>query len=363
MPSSASILVVDDSAVDREIVSIACSSLECSVEMASGGAEALELYKEKRHTLVLTDYQMAPLNGIDLVLRLKECDPDVECILMTGFPDAQLLNFVQEHELASIITKPIRPGNLRDQLRVALNRDRGATVETSGIALSNRMDDCLPLLGESLEICGVRKRITQLLETSKPLLIQGAVDGGKLEIAQFLHQHGRYGESHYIECHCADMDDASAEAQLLREDGTWGALLQAARNGTLVIANVERLSLPIQQALASQYKAICEAMHVITLADGSLDDLMEEGRLDDLLYFELSLEMLQIPSLMERLMDVDAMVRHIVGNPKRYRLQRELNAIELDALVAMVRRSGVELNTRVVLEQVRDFCQPLSSSQ
>lgn len=359
MSKSASILVVDDCSIDREIVSIACRSLECEVEMAGSATEALEMYRAKRHTLVLTDYQMEPLNGIELVVLLKDFDREVECILMTGYPDARLMNFVHEHELSSIITKPIRPGNLRDQLRVALNRDRGATLTTSGIVLTHRMDDCLSLLGESIEICGVRKRISQLLDDTQPLLIEGPCGTGKLEIARFIHENGPFGESHYVECHCADMDLTALHGQLLGPDGSWGALLEVARKGTLVIDNIETLPIAIQQTFAREFRSICEEMHVICLADIPLEQLLDDGRLDEMLYFEISLEILRIPAVPERLMDVDDMVRFIAANPVRYRLERELRTVEIDALIAQIRRSSGVLNTESVRDQVRDYCRPI----
>ena len=66
-------------------MSLACESLDLQVDVAASVEDALAAYDGKRHSLVLTDYQMEPANGIDLVLRLQELDPAAKIIFMTGY--------------------------------------------------------------------------------------------------------------------------------------------------------------------------------------------------------------------------------------------------------------------------------------
>lgn len=353
---STSILVVDDSPVDREIVSLACVSLDCEVDVASSADEAAKLYDHKRHTLVLTDYQMGSVSGIDLVLELKKLNPNVECVFMTGKIDSTLSNFVIEHDLPVVIGKPIRPANLRDRLRVVLQRHRGATCAASHVALSNRMDECIALLGESPHICAVRKRIRELITSHQPLLLEGARGIGKPQIAKLIHENGPFGESRYRFCDCSLLDENSIAVELIAEDGTWGKLLEDSRHGTLTLSNVHTLPIRIQAQLAKVFSELIKQTHVLCLLDKPLDEVMGDGELDDMLYFQLSLESLHIPDLSERPVDVEEMVRFIASHPDRFGLGRKPQPIEVDALVAVLRTTYLERNVDELVERVCEYC-------
>ena len=353
---SNSILVVDDSPVDLEFISLACESLDCEVDVASTVEEALQKYRDKQHTLILTDYQMAPHNGIDLALRLREINPNAECVFMTGRSDSTLANFVIEHDLPMIVNKPIRPANLRDRLRVALHRRRGATSAPSSVALTNRMDECVALLGESPHISNVRKRIRELVKSHLPFLIEGSPGIGKPQIAELIHQNGPFGQSNYKLCDCAVLKEHGLECQLIAQDGTWGKLLDDARDGTVALSNVDALPTANQAQLAKAFPEIIKEIHVICLLDKPLDEIMDDGELDDMLYFQLSLESLHIPDLSERPVDVEEMVRFVTSKTDRFGLDREPQPIEVDALVANLRKAYLERNVDELVERVRAYC-------
>lgn len=353
---STSIPVVDDSTVDREIVSLACESLDCEVDMASNADEAIRLHGDKQHDLILTDYQMAPTNGIDLVLTLKETNPEVVCVVMTAHVDSTLSNFVVQHWLPLVIHKPIRPVNLRDRLRVLLRRHRGATATVSSVALSNRMDQCVALLGQSPEICSVRKRVREVVKSDLPLLIEGAPGIGKPQIAEFIHKNGPYGDSQYLYCDCSQLEPHECERKLIAEDGTHGTLLKEAWHGTLALSNVHLLPAVIQVELAKAFPEIIRETHLLCLLDKPLDEIMGDGLLDDMLYFRLSLESVHISDLSARAVDVDEMVRFVASNPERFELSRKPQPIEVDALVAYMRKTYLERNVEELIERVREYC-------
>lgn len=353
---STSIPVVDDSTVDREIVSLACESLDCEVDMASNADETIRLHGDKQHDLILTDYQMAPTNGIDLVLTLKETNPEVVCVVMTAHVDSTLSNFVVQHGLPLVIHKPIRPVNLRDRLRVLLRRHRGATATVSSVALSNRMDQCVALLGQSPEICSVRKRVREVVKSDLPLLIEGAPGIGKPQIAELIHKNGPYGDSQYLYCDCSQLEPHECERKLIAEDGTHGTLLKEAWHGTLALSNVHLLPAVIQVELAKAFPEIIRETHLLCLLDKPLDEIMGDGLLDDMLYFRLSLESVHISDLSARAVDVDEMVRFVASNPERFELSRKPQPIEVDALVAYMRKTYLERNVEELIERVREYC-------
>jgi len=310
-----SILVVDDNSVDLKLVSIACS--------------------------------------IELVNQIKEYDPDAVCLIMTGYPDAPLINYMNEMEMSHLITKPIRPSHLTEQLRVAMNKHRGATQQLGEIALSNRMDQCVALLGHSHEICQIRKQVVELSNGRKPVFIEGPFGVGKPDVVKFMHNSGPYSDSHIVFCPCQEMTRKEIEEEMLSADGDWGTYVKKAENGTLVFNNVESLPMDIQAALAKQLKAIAEKCRVITWANGTIDDLLDTGKINAELYFELTLDTIRLPALSDRPVDIEEIVRFIIASPEAFGIERKMKSTEIDLLVAELRKCELKGNLRELIQRIK----------
>lgn len=289
-----SVLVVDDSEMDLEIISIVCDALGCSVDLASDAFEALELFRERKYDLVLTDYMMEPMNGIYLVSQIKELNPDATCLLVTGFPDGAVRRLAEGGQVFDVITKPIQAAELKEILRLALNQSSGATEEVSGIALSNRMDGCAPLSGHSPQVNELRSQVAKCIKSQKALLMTGAQTSGKREIAFFIHENGPHAGKKIVEVTCADKDEPYFREQLISEDGKWGPLLNEAADSTLIMDQILRMPLAVQHDFASHFSAITKRMHLIVLSDDSMEDALDQAIIDDEFYFKVTMEQIKI---------------------------------------------------------------------
>ncbi|MGJ8654041.1 MAG: sigma-54-dependent transcriptional regulator [Opitutaceae bacterium] len=344
LDESISVLIVDDNSVDRHMIVYACSKLNAEVEMASTGEEAIERFKEKRHRLVITDYRMEPMNGVELAQNLMEIDPSVELILVSGSPTAEVMTFVQNNELAPVVTKPISPTSLINSAVICIERSRGRREVLTGVAMTNRMDDCLPLLGTS-EVCQkLRREIADLIQMARPVLITGAVASGKLQIAHLMHRQGAYGDSLCLECHCANKTPEELSVALISESGEPGEMIQRAQKGTLIIHNIEILPMPLQQALAKEYDAITSDMNLIVVTDSSLDAMLDDGLIDDSLYFKLSLITLEVSPLADRMEDLPNVITYICEDPEKYSLSPLAKDVDVDTVLKVVAEGGLEKN-------------------
>lgn len=346
------ILVVDDNRVDLEIIGIACSRLDCRVETVGDPIEALERYKKTRHTLVLTDYKMEPIDGVDLVHRIRGIDPKANCLIITASPDARVNACMADLGL-SLITKPIRPTHLTEQLRVAFHKGKGATEQLDGIAISNRMDNCLALLGQSDQICRVRKQVAELLQVNRPLLIEGPFGVGKPDIVRFIHNSGPYAESRLVVCGCQDLSFEELEEKLIGRDGVFGSLVAEAEDGTLVLDHIESIPMDLQHVLALQMEALAQKCRVISWANARIDDLLQNGQIDEQLYFVLSLDTIHVPALSERPEDIEEIVRYVAASPESHKLKRKLIRTEVDLLVADLRRRELKGNLSELIEAIK----------
>ncbi|MBC8247430.1 MAG: response regulator [Deltaproteobacteria bacterium] len=112
------ILLVDDEAGIRRVLKIALSDMGYTVLTAQNGVEALEIFKDTRPPIVLTDIKMPEMDGIELLRRLKLEHPETEIIIITGHGDLDLAIKSVKYEATDFVTKPIND----EVLEIALNR-------------------------------------------------------------------------------------------------------------------------------------------------------------------------------------------------------------------------------------------------
>ncbi|RJQ50312.1 MAG: sigma-54-dependent Fis family transcriptional regulator, partial [Desulfobacteraceae bacterium] len=101
------ILLVDDEADIREVLSISLSDMGYKTFSAENGREALEIFEQTHPPIVLTDIKMPGMDGLDLLNRIKQIDPDTEVIMITGHGDINLAVRSFQYDASDFITKPI----------------------------------------------------------------------------------------------------------------------------------------------------------------------------------------------------------------------------------------------------------------
>jgi signal transduction histidine kinase len=112
------LLLVDDEADIREVLSMALTDLGYAVATADSGTTALTLFLKHHPPIVITDIKMPGMDGIELLSRIKEADPDTEVIMITGHGDLDLAIMSLKNQATDFITKPINV----DALEIALRR-------------------------------------------------------------------------------------------------------------------------------------------------------------------------------------------------------------------------------------------------
>jgi C4-dicarboxylate-specific signal transduction histidine kinase len=113
------ILLVDDEADIREVLSISLSDMGYKAFSAENGQEALEIFEQTHPPIVLTDIKMPGMDGLDLLNRIKQIDPDTEVIMITGHGDINLAVRSFQYDASDFITKPIGVDALEAAVRRA----------------------------------------------------------------------------------------------------------------------------------------------------------------------------------------------------------------------------------------------------
>lgn len=325
-----SVLIIDDSPVDLEILSIVCGSLDCEVDLAKNGELALQLYEQKRHSLVVTDYRMEPMNGIHVVSRIREVDPDVQFLMITGFPDNAVRSYVREHDMPDVVTKPFQVNSLLNSLKEALTKGMCAADRVHEAAFQCRLEECPILLGESGAIQRVREQLAAAVSQGTPILLEGADGVGKLEIAKLLHRYGSYRKG---DCVTIPLGRGMAGAErLFHPDGRWGPGLEQARSGSLILQSLERLGEPHKSMLREEFESIASEMRIIALEGCSLGEDYEPIHMDAALLACFGANTIRLPELSERVEDILSIVRAVAASPIQYGLARVLEDAEVEKL-------------------------------
>jgi signal transduction histidine kinase len=156
------ILLVDDEEGIRKVLGISLSDSGYQVFTAKSGEEALQIFKEQAPPIVMTDIKMPGMDGIELLQKMKEENPDVEVIMITGHGDMELAIQSLKHEATDFITKPIND----DALEIALKRAK------ERISLKTQINEYT----ENLEKL-VEEKTQQLIEAERLAAVGQTVAG------------------------------------------------------------------------------------------------------------------------------------------------------------------------------------------
>jgi signal transduction histidine kinase len=195
MYTSSRILLVDDEPDVREILQLFLTDLGYEVETAADGTEALAAFDRRPVDLLLSDIKMPGVDGIELLCRVKEKDPETEVVLITGHGDMALAIESLKNDAADFITKPIDHDVLEFSLRRALEKQamrRKLREHTEN--LERLVAEKSAQLVEAERLAAIGQTVADLAHTIKN--IAGSLKGGlfvlkkgiELEDSRYLHQ-------------------------------------------------------------------------------------------------------------------------------------------------------------------------------
>ena len=156
------LLLVDDEEGIRKVLGISLTDLGYQVLTAENGDEALEIYRRENPPIVLTDIKMPVMDGIQLLRKIKDENPDTEVIMITGHGDMDLAIKSLKYQATDFVTKPIND----DILEIALGRAH------ERILMRQKLRDYT----ENLEAL-VREKSAQLVEVERQVAVGQAVEG------------------------------------------------------------------------------------------------------------------------------------------------------------------------------------------
>jgi DNA-binding NtrC family response regulator len=329
------LLIIEDDAGLSQMLSLHFEDLGARVEQADNCAAALQRLEADAYDLVLLDQQLPDGLGLDLLLRIRERQPDQSIIMMTGQHDLELAIEAIKSGAAEFIHKPIQTDELQQVVDKVLQAKRLAD-QANIAAAPQSSGPPRELIGKSAAMLAVSKEIALCARSQASVLITGESGVGKEVVARLIHQHsGRTGA--FVALNCAAIVDSLLESELFgHEKGAFtGAAsrksgkIERAQGGTLFLDEVGELAPPLQAKLlrALQEKVYERVGGAQTLqSDARIlaatnRDLFAEarnGRFREDLIYRLRVVQIELPALRKRKEDipllVNALLDKIAGN-------------------------------------------------
>jgi two-component system, NtrC family, response regulator HydG len=326
------ILIVDDELVVRDSLGKWFASEGFQARPVAGGREALEALQAGDWEVALIDIKMPGMDGMELQVRLKEADPDLTVIVMTGYASVETAVQALKRGAYDYITKPVDPDELSHLVQNALEHRR---ARREVVRLRENLQEIFPateLIGKSAAMKRVFEAVEMVAPTDATVLITGESGTGKEVVARTIHSAGQRRHMPMVTIHCGALTETLLESELFgHERGAFtGAQyrkkgkFEVADGGTVFLDEISDISLKTQTDLLRvlQEKEIVrvggtQALKVdfrcIAATNKNLETLIKAGTFRPDLYYRLHVFSIDLPPLRERKEDIPLLVTHFLA--------------------------------------------------
>jgi DNA-binding NtrC family response regulator len=327
------LLIVDD---EPDFLEPACRFFQRQgyrVVAAANAEQALAVQAKQHFHLAVIDQNMPGMNGLDLLVRLRDEDEDIKVIMLTG--GGNILSAVEAMKRGAIDYLP-KPFGLNDLDLLIRRASHSQSLERENKHLKRQLAQTQsnkPLVGRSAGIVEVKRLIERIAASDKPVLILGESGTGKELVARAIHAQSPLADRPLVVINCAALPEALLESELFgHEKGAFtGAvdskpgLFEVADGGTVFIDEFGELAGGLQAKLLRVLEdgsmrrigSIKERKVKIRLIAATNRDLEKEvaaGRFREDLYYRVNVLSILIPPLRERVDDIPLLVEHVLGD-------------------------------------------------
>ena len=324
------ILVVDDAPETLEVLQRNLTSRGYRVYTASGVEEALRILDAEPIDLVITDYKMPRVSGMDLVRHVRENLKDAEVMMITGYASISGAVEAVKYGAEDYLAKPFTDEELFEAVKRALDKlyARRATQTRSDKDTS----ESYGILGESKAIKEVLDAIGKAAATPATVLITGESGTGKELVARAIHYSSTRASAPFVPVNCGGIPEGLLESELFGHvkgaftgaTETRAGFFQTADGGTIFLDEISETSLAMQVKLLRvlQDKEVCMVgdnrsrkvnVRIIAATNKDLQDLIKKELFRQDLFFRLSVITITVPPLRMRGNDILILAYHFVS--------------------------------------------------
>ena len=325
----ARILVIDDEPAIRRILREILEHEKYNVDDAASAVDALPLVKENEYDAILCDIKMPQMDGIEFLEEAKKIS-DAPIIMISGHGTIDTAVEAIKKGAFDYIAKPPELNRLLITLRNALDKSK---LMTETKVLKKAVTRQYQMIGSSRPMMEIYDMIEKVAPTTARVLIEGENGTGKELVARQLHELSNRSYAPFIEVNCAAIPSELIESQLFgHEKGSFTSAIkmkkgdfELANNGTLFLDEIGDMSLSAQAKVlrALQENKITRVggeseinvnVRIIAATNKNLKEEIQKGNFREDLYHRLSVIIINVPPLRERLDDIPELVNYFVEN-------------------------------------------------
>ncbi|HKZ80482.1 MAG TPA: sigma-54 dependent transcriptional regulator [Pyrinomonadaceae bacterium] len=328
---SVRILIVDDEPVMADSLKQNLMEEGYSVDTASTGAEAIELFDQGGHHLAICDLQLPDLDGLEVMRHMKDARPTTEVIVVTGYGSVPKAVEATKAGAFYFVEKPFDFEEIQPLVDKALER-RELVAETTNMRrqLSTR-SEYFNIIGASKQMQTIYETIESVAKSDANVFIVGESGTGKELIANAIHYNSLRSKKPFIKVNCAALPKELIESELFGH--TKGAftgahadkegLVQHAAGGSLMLDEIAEMPVELQPKLLrvlqersyrkiGSEKTYAVDFRLISSTNRPPADAIRDGLLRDDLFYRISTITIHVPPLRERSEDIQLLTEHFL---------------------------------------------------
>jgi two-component system, NtrC family, nitrogen regulation response regulator NtrX len=320
------ILVIDDERAIRNTLKEVLEYEKHEVDLAEDGIKGIEMFSANLYDVVLCDIKMAKMDGLEVLGKLSEISSDIPVVMISGHGNIDTAVEAIKKGAYDFLEKPLDLNRLLITIRNAMDK---STLITQTQVLKNKVSKLYEIVGESEPIEKVKSMIDRVASTEARVLITGANGTGKELVAHQIHEKSTRAKGPFVEVNCAAIPSELIESELFgHEKGSFTSAIkqrigkfEQANGGTLFLDEIGDMSLSAQAKVlralqenkitrVGSDKDIHVNVRVITATNKNIKKEIENNGFREDLYHRLSVILIHVPTLNERVEDIPMLAEH-----------------------------------------------------
>jgi len=301
------------------------------ISTAHSGGAALDALAKDSYGLMLTDLNMPGMDGVELLRKAKEIQPDLGVVMLTAYGTVSTAVDALKIGAYDFLTKPVEPDNLFQVVDRGIERSRLLVENARLQEVVARQCGANELIGDSLAVRRLKEGVAAVAESDYTVLVRGESGTGKELVARTIHRLSGRRDKPMLMVNCPAIPDQLLESELFGHvkgaftgaDRDRKGIFVSANGGTLLLDEIGDVSPAIQTKLlralqegevrpVGSSKSIPVDVRIIASTNQPLEEMIKDNSFREDLYYRLNVLTLNVPALRERSGDIAILAHHFL---------------------------------------------------
>jgi DNA-binding NtrC family response regulator len=322
---------VDDEPLLHKVIERVFARENVQVICRSDALQAIEVLQQESFDLLITDFSMPEMDGLELLAHVRQEYPHLKVIMITAHASVQHAVSAMKNGVIDYIPKPFSTAELVERVQKHLSTQQQEAVKKTPPAPKGRPKPGVEFIGEHTSILGLKGLLPRLAKSRAPVFVSGESGTGKEIMARLIHQTSDRHEGPYIAINCANLPKELVESHLFGhcKGAFTGAIadmvgaFERADGGTLFLDEVTEIDFGVQAKLLrvlqeQEFQKVGDGdvkkvnVRVIAASNRNLQEAIQQGTFREDLYHRIAVFPLYVPTLRDRSSDIPLLAEYFV---------------------------------------------------